>query len=152
MDVRLLFPSLYLSAPDFRGRDAVLTISHVVVEDLQTNRGTEKKPVVFFEETRAKAKATGAKERRLVLNRTNAKAIASIYGFELDNWKGKRITLYPTQCEAFGETVDCIRVRKERPTDEPRAAQQQPEPAEEEANPFDGFEDPQAATTEEVQW
>lgn len=128
MDVRLLFPSLYLSAPDFRGRDAALTISRVVVEGLKTDRGTEQKPVVFFEETRAKAQANGTKEKRLVLNKTNAKIIAGLYGFEVDHWRGKRITLYPTQCEAFGETVDCIRVRKERPSDAPRADQEQSVP------------------------
>jgi hypothetical protein len=47
----------------------------------------------------------------MVMNKTNAKLIASHYGDDTDNWTGKEITLYPTTCQAFGETVPCIRVR-----------------------------------------
>lgn len=111
MDVRLLFPSLYLSAPDLRGEDRTLTIRAVAVDELKTSAGTEKKPCVYFEETKAAAERDGKKERRLVLNKTNAMTVASLYGYEVDEWVGKRITLFPTQADAFGKTVDCIRIR-----------------------------------------
>lgn len=112
MDYRLLFPSLYLSSADLHGKDVPLTIRRVVVETLKTERGDEKKPVVYFEETAKKAAESGTKEKRLVLNKTNARSIASQHGNEIDNWAGKKITLYPTTAQAFGETKDCIRIRE----------------------------------------
>lgn len=128
MDVRLLYPSLYLAAADLQGKDAILTIRRIDVEELKTERGPEKKPVVRFEETRAKAEKAGTpdKEKRWVMNKTCALVIASLYGNEIENWKGKRITLYPTKATAFGKTVDCIRVRDTAPA---AAAAPVPEPA-----------------------
>lgn len=116
MDVRLLFPSLYLRAADLQGKDAPLTIRRVVAEDLRTDGGTERKAVCYFEETRTNAQKSGAKEKRLVLNKTNALMIAKVLGsYEINDWTGKRITLYPDRCQSFGETVDCIRVRDAAP-------------------------------------
>jgi hypothetical protein len=117
MDVRLLYPSLYLGAPDLYGKDANLTIRRLVVEELKTERGSERKPILYFEETKAKAEKAGTpeKEKRLVLNKTNAMSIAAIHGNEVDGWKGKCITLYPTKAQAFGKQVDCIRVRDTAP-------------------------------------
>ena len=123
MDVRLLFPTQYLSAADLRKEDRTVTIRGVTVDELKTSQGSEKKPCVYFEETKAAADRDGKKEKRLVLNKTNAMTIASLYGYEVDEWKGKRITLYPTQADAFGKTVDCIRVR---PTVPPAAAPAEP--------------------------
>lgn len=111
MDYRLLFPREYLGAPDLKGKDVTLTIRRIVVEDLETKDGKEKKGIVYFEETKAAAEKQGIKEKRLVLNKTNAKTIAAIYGNEVDDWTGRRVTLFPTTCQSFGETVDCIRVR-----------------------------------------
>lgn len=120
MDVRLLYPNNYISGADLRGKDRTLTIRRVVVESLKSERGEEKKPVVYFEETRAKAEADGdvSKEKRLVMNKTNAMTIASLHGNEIDNWKGKRITLYAMPVSAFGKTTDAIRVRPTLPATE----------------------------------
>lgn len=115
MDVRLLFPSLYLAAPELKGKDVTLTIRKLAVESLRTDRGEEKRPVIYFNETQAKA-PNPAKEKRLVLNKTNAMTIATIHGRETDAWVGKRITLYPTRVAAFGEDRDAIRVRATAPT------------------------------------
>lgn len=117
MDVRLLYPSLYLAAHDLQGKDANLTILRVDVEELKTERGSEKKPIVRFVETRAKAEKAGdvSKEKRWVMNKTCALVIAAMHGNEIENWKGKRVTLYPTKAQAFGKTVDCIRVRETAP-------------------------------------
>jgi hypothetical protein len=66
--------------------------------------GEEKvtKGVLFFEEF----------TRGFVLNRTNLKRIIDLHGKETDEWMGKQITLYPSETEFGGRTVDCIRVRK----------------------------------------
>jgi len=119
MHYKLLFPSTYLCAADLQGQDVHLTIRRVVVQELEGTGGErEKKPLVYFEETKAKADETGTKEKRLVLNVTNAKVIALMHGNEVADWSGKRITLYATTCESFGETVDCVRVRKSVPKTE----------------------------------
>ena len=121
MDVRLLYPSLYLAAHDLQGKDATLTIMRMDVEEMKTERGSEKKPIVRFAETRAKAEKAGdvSKEKRWVMNKTCALVIAAMHGNEIDNWKGKRITLYATKAQAFGKVVDCIRVRETMPDAEP---------------------------------
>ncbi|MEK9724418.1 MAG: hypothetical protein VW405_13180, partial [Rhodospirillaceae bacterium] len=86
MHVKLLFPSLYLGAADLRGKDVPLTIRCLAVEDLRTDRGSEEKPILYFEETYKKAQKSGKpdKEKRLVLNKTNAMAIASVHGTEVN--------------------------------------------------------------------
>lgn len=115
MDYRLMFPKEYLAAHDLKGQDVLLTISRVAAEDLQTQDGKEKKPVVYFDETRKAAEKNRTKEKKLVLNITNARTIAKLHGNEMDEWKGKKVVLYPTTCQAFGEETDCIRIRGEVP-------------------------------------
>jgi hypothetical protein len=125
MDVRLLFPNQYIGAADLHGKDVTLTIDRLVVEGLKTDRGTEKKPVVYFREMEARHRRGEGENKRLVLNKTNAKVIGELYGYETDGWKGKRVTFFPTTCQAFGKEVDCVRVR---PT-EPRGKAPPPAPA-----------------------
>ncbi len=105
MHFKLLFPSEYLGSHDLQGKDATVTIKKVVVEELKTDRGSERKPVMYFEKT----------EKKLVLNKTNAKSIAALYGPEINVWAGKRITLYGTPVSAFGKEVEALRVRPTAP-------------------------------------
>ncbi len=64
-----------------------------------------KKPVAYFR----------GKDRGLALNSTNCKTIAKMYGNDTDKWAGKLVTLYPTTTNAFGQTVECIRIRPSAP-------------------------------------
>ena len=51
-----------------------------------------------------------------ICNRTNAKTIAKIYNTPyVEDWIGKTITLFPTTTRAFGETVECLRIRPVKP-------------------------------------
>lgn len=122
MDVRLLFPTEYLGAADLKGKDVDLTIASLAVEDLRTDGGTEKKPCIYFEEVNRSCERNGTKPKKLVLNKTNMKAIAALHGYEADEWTGKRITLFPTTCPSFGEIVDCIRVKPTVPKPKPEPA------------------------------
>ncbi len=110
----------YLFAFDLNGKDVTLTIEKVVAGEIVGQKGKKnKKPMCFFKE--------GREKKPLALNATNCKAISAMYGNDTDNWIGKRVTLYPTQTEMGGETVDCIRVRPRVPPE--RAARpEQPEP------------------------
>ena len=106
MNINSVFPSKYLKAADLQGRDVMVTIERVTLEDLAGN-GDDKdvKPVVYF-----KGKTSG-----LGLNKTNANTIADLYGPETDNWIGRAITLFPTHTDFNGRQVECIRVRVQAP-------------------------------------
>jgi hypothetical protein len=97
-----MYPSEYLNAADLNGKDAKVTIERIDLEDVPGVDGAKKrKPVLHFK---------GAK-KRFVLPKTCAKAIANEFGPNTDQWIGKAITLYPTTCMAFGQQVECVRVR-----------------------------------------
>lgn len=102
MHYKLMYPSEYLNACDLGGKDATVTIERIDIESVPGPDGKKAdKPVAHFK---------GAK-KRMVLNKTCAKSIAHHFGNDTDKWIGQKVTLYPTTCQAFGQTVECIRVR-----------------------------------------
>jgi hypothetical protein len=107
---KLMFPSDYVAAVEFRGKDVTLTVAGVQMEGLmrQGARQKEFKPILLFKETK----------KKLVLNKTNAGIIADLYGTNAESWVGHRVTFYPTTTQCGRNTVDCIRVRDHRPTGE----------------------------------
>ena len=97
-----MFPHDYLCAADLREKEHTVTIESVSLADLQGDDGKkQKKPIVKFQ----------GREKGMVLNKTNARFIAKLYGPQTDQWVGKQVTIYPTTCKAFGETVECVRVK-----------------------------------------
>jgi hypothetical protein len=99
---KLLFPSDYLAAVEFQGKDVTLTVASLETDTLQMRDGGEEtKWVMRFKET----------EKKLVLNTTNAESIGEIHGTDAGKWKGKKVTFYPARVKAFGAIVDAIRVR-----------------------------------------
>jgi hypothetical protein len=102
MNVNSLFPSKYVAAGDLMGQDVAVVISGIKQEEVGEDE--KRLPVLYF---------VGMK-KGMVLNRTNAKRIAELYGAETDAWIGKTITLYPSETEYAGDTVPCLRVRKEQ--------------------------------------
>lgn len=112
---RLAFPNDYVCAPELKGKDVNLTIKEVVLEDLVREKGAkDRKPVLLFHESK----------KKLVLNKTNCRTIAKLYGDEAKGWVGKRITVYPTKTQCGRETVDCIRIRERKPPDKQNGQQQ----------------------------
>jgi hypothetical protein len=103
-NVAQLFPSKYLAAIDLNGNDHDVKIQSLTPSE-EVGQKKDKKPIVYFEGI----------TKGLVLNKTNAKRIVKLYGNETDNWIGKTITLYPSECDYGDETVPCIRVRPEAP-------------------------------------
>ena len=55
----------------------------------------------------------------MVLNKTNAKAVAKALGNETSTWRGKAIVLVPAQVDFKGDIVDAIRVRPASPQEAP---------------------------------
>ena len=118
------FPSKYLKAADLNDRPIKLTISHVGKEKISDD---DEKPVVYF--TKAK--------KGLVLNKTNARAIAAAYGDEMDEWAHREVVLYSAMVQFRDEMVEAIRVRIPSKT-QAKAPKSAPPPADETENPGDG--------------
>jgi len=124
-DYRKMFDADYIGAWDLQdptGRliDVSLTINKVEAGTISGTSGRKsKKPVLHFRAT----------PKGLVVNKTNGKIIARLYGNNTDQWIGKRITLYATTTTFGADTVECIRVRPERPADSPRRTNGHVEPA-----------------------
>lgn len=121
MDISSAFPSNYLKCADLGGREVVVTISGVQLEDMGDDR---EKAVIYFH----------GKKKGLVCNRTNAETIAEAYGPETDSWIDKPILLYPTKTNFKGQMTPCIRVRVQRaqparPAPKSEAVVPNPQPA-----------------------
>jgi len=106
MKIGNMFSGSYLKASDLDG-DEIKTIDSVSTVSLKDNQGQEThKPVLHFK----------GQDLGLVLNKTNAKAIARALGSdETDDWLGRKITLYTTEVEFRGDWVDAIRVKPKAP-------------------------------------
>jgi CRISPR/Cas system-associated protein Cas5 (RAMP superfamily) len=101
-------PSKYIAAHELGGKDHTLTIAKVEAGEVESMGATEKKCIVTFKEA----------QKPLAANKTNARAIASMYSNDTTKWVGQRITIYPTTTRLKGETVECVRVKNVRPQGE----------------------------------
>jgi len=118
VNINAAFPSKYIKAAEVPEEGVSLSIDRLEVDDVD-GKGT-RKPVLYF----AKAK------KGLVLNVTNSKKIATLLGTaETDEWAGHTITLYRSETEYAGETVECIRVRAAKNGKSPVVEKPKPEPA-----------------------
>jgi hypothetical protein len=105
--VDLLFPSDWLKAADFRGQTVTVVIARIDprVELERKDRKKEKKPVVYLKGT----------WKPWILNKTNARLIAKIYGNEIADWIGRPVMLRMELVDSFGEQKEAIRVVPKAP-------------------------------------
>jgi len=96
-----MYPSRWMSAADLLEEDLTLTIDRIETETI----GDDDKWVVYFKEV----------NKGLVLNKTNTKTIAGLYGDETDDWEGQKVALYPTWVDFQGKSVEAIRIRPKAP-------------------------------------
>lgn len=92
------FPSKYLKAGDLKDKNVQLIIDEVLMEQMPDGK---RKPALTFRKT----------GKIMILNKVNAKTIATAYGDEMDNWSGKPVVLFPRMVDFQGEEVEAIRVR-----------------------------------------
>lgn len=98
---RLMNPD-YIGAYSLaEGEDLTVTIDYVVREQITGTGGKKEECTV----------AHLAKNKPFILNATNSKSIAKLYGVYIEDWAGQKITLYATTTRMGGETVECLRVR-----------------------------------------
>jgi hypothetical protein len=83
------------------GEDVTVTIEHVAREMITGTGGKKEECTV--------AHLKGVKP--LILNATNSKSIAKLYGPYIEDWAGKKITLFASTAKLAGETVECLRIR-----------------------------------------
>ena len=111
-DFRKFMDKSFLGAWDLDdNKETVLTIDHVEKNDVQNEKGREKKMALHFKETGYKP---------MICNTTNAKAISKAYGSpKVEDWENKKVALYKATISAFGQTTECVRIREYPPkTDE----------------------------------
>ena len=99
----------YLGAYALVGKkELVLTIKDIKQELVIGNAGKKETCIVaYFSEP----------EKPMILNRTNCKTISKIYDTPIiENWIGKKITVFASTTSLMGETVECLRVRPYAPT------------------------------------
>jgi len=95
-----MFPKPHIT-PDLLNKPYELAIKSVEQKELRPNNAPVSGWIIRFEQT----------EKYLILNKTNASAIAGLYGPNTENWIGKKIVLYTTKAKVKGVVRDVIRIR-----------------------------------------
>lgn len=97
MNVDDLYPSKYLSAADLQGKEPTVIITQFTMEKMTDGQN---KPCIYVNN----------RPKGVILNKTNAMAIASMYGKIIDGWIGKRIKLVKVWTDFQGKPVEAIRI------------------------------------------
>ena len=101
----------YLGAYAFeQGEEKTGTIDYVKSESVMNADGKSEECIVcHFRDKDLKP---------LILNKTNCKTITKLTGSPyIENWAGKKITMYVKQVKAFGDITDAVRVRSNTNTE-----------------------------------
>ena len=138
MKISEAFPSKFLSAADLLSREVQLVIREVVLEKVSSDG--DKKPCLYFKD----------RLKGMIVNKTNASAIAAVYGDEMNHWSGKAIVLYATQVQFQSKMVDAIRVRVPAPPSAPQAPVQQAAPPLPPAPPIAEEHPPEVPLTDDL--
>lgn len=106
-DFRKYMDKSFLGAWDVpKDGDLTLTIDHCEVNEVKNERGTERKLTLHFIED----------FKPMILNTTNSNTISDVYGSrQVEDWEGKKISLYTEKVRAFGGTTDALRIRPYMP-------------------------------------
>jgi hypothetical protein len=90
---------------DPRFIDMTVTITNVRKEEVTMMGGKKEDHTIVYL----------ANQKPLILNVTNSKSIAKLYGAYIEDWEGKDITLYASTTKMGGEIVECLRIRPSVP-------------------------------------
>ena len=88
------------------GEDLVIKIKSVSKEMVMDSSGKQEECVV----------AQIVDNKPFILNKTNMKMISKVLGSPfIENWAGKTLTIYAAKVKAFGDTVEALRIREQKP-------------------------------------
>jgi hypothetical protein len=104
MKLSELFPSKYLKAADLGGRQIAVVIKRINEEEIGMAR--DRRLVMYFE-----PKDVDDPQKPMVLNKTNARKIAELFGDETNDWVGCQIMLYEAQVEFQGVVGPALRIK-----------------------------------------
>lgn len=105
-DYRSLFGKTHLGSWDLQDKDVTVTITAVQGDELTLPGGKKnKRPVLSLKGT----------DKKLVCGATMCKTIKTMYGPFIEDWPGKRITLYKTTTQNSEGEIECIRIRPQIP-------------------------------------
>ena len=91
------------------GKDMVLTIKHVRKEMVTGADGKKEECIVCYWQE---------EQKPMILNVTNCKTISKMLKTPyVEKWAGHRIQIYATTTKFGGDTVECLRIRKDPPED-----------------------------------
>ena len=125
--------SEWVRAADLQGRKVRVRIVSLESTELKRQDRTVKQIALTF----------AGKDKRLGLNITNARMVASMLGDDPDQWLQQDIVLYPSKTpNASGQIVDCIRIEYHEPEPvakptRPARPAPAPAPVHDERNPPD---------------
>jgi hypothetical protein len=91
-----LYPGRFLKAGDLKDKKVTLTIASVRVDELVGDKGPQIKGVIHFQQT----------EKEWALNKTNGICLKEMFGRKVQEWVGKRVTIFA----AAWDGEPCIRV------------------------------------------
>lgn len=88
------------------GQELKLTIEKVQKEQVKTAEGTQECIVAYFK----------GGQKGMIINKTNAKIITKVLDTPyIEQWAGKSIIIYAAKIRAFGEMVEALRVKNQKP-------------------------------------
>jgi hypothetical protein len=82
------------------GADLTVTIERVQREEITLAGKQESHTVMYLKG-----------HKPMILNATNSRSIQQLYGPYIEQWAGKRLTLYASTARLDGELVECLRIR-----------------------------------------
>lgn len=113
---KVLIDTNYFGAYSFTDNvnEVIVTIKDVTVQDVfnpKENKNEVCRVMTFEEE-----KVGDIDIKPFIINKTNCERIEKLYGTGyIEDWRGKRITLFKTTTKVAGEQVECVRVKMEVP-------------------------------------
>lgn len=87
------------------GDDMTVTITRVTKEEVKMMGGKKEDHTIVHL----------VDQKPLILNVTNSKSIAKLYGAYIEDWEGKQVTLYASTTKFGTEIVECLRIRPSVP-------------------------------------
>lgn len=100
-----LYPGRFIKAGELQGKKLTLKIAKIQIDELVGEKGPKIKGIITFERDDPHA----AKE--MALNKTNGTCLREMFGRKVQDWKGKRVTLFATVIESGAfKGKDAIRI------------------------------------------
>jgi len=97
--------SYELQVNENESKEIVVVLGKVSQEMIVGSDGKEKEGIVI--------QIVGQKP--MILNATNRKRIIKMYGYFVEDWVGKRVTLCIENGKHFGEFMDTLRIKQQKP-------------------------------------